>query len=75
MITTAQMINMYFGGFELTKEVDYLFDNYPNSGEVNYRVENALGVISKIEDYYSGMGAKLKKLMGYLSSLKIGGLT
>ena len=64
MITTAQMINMYFDGFELTKEVDYLFDNYPNSGEVNYRVENALGVISKIEEHYSGMGAKIEKIDG-----------
>jgi len=64
MITIAYMINMYFEGFELTKEVDYLFENYPNSGEVNYRVENAIALIHKIEEFYEKQGAKIEKIDG-----------
>ncbi|MBW6442087.1 phosphomannomutase, partial [Patescibacteria group bacterium] len=64
MITIAQMLNMYFEGFELTKEVDYLFERYPNSGEVNYRVENAISLIHKIEEFYEKKGAKIQKIDG-----------
>lgn len=64
MVTIAQMLNMYFEGFELTKEVDYLFENYPNSGEVNYRVENAIALIHKIEKHYEKAGAKIEKIDG-----------
>lgn len=64
MVTIAQMLNMYFEGFELTREVDYLFDNYPNSGEVNYRVENAIGLIHQIEKFYEKHGAKIEKIDG-----------
>lgn len=64
MVTIAQMFNMYFEGFELTKEVDFLFEKYPNSGEVNYRVENSISVIDKIENYYKKMGAKIEKIDG-----------
>ena len=64
MITIAQMLNMYFEGFELTQEVDYLFETYPNSGEVNYRAENALGLIHQIEEFYEKQGAKIEKIDG-----------
>jgi len=64
MITIAQMLNMYFEGFELTEAVDYLFDKYPNSGEVNYKVENAISIISKIEEHYEKMGARIEKIDG-----------
>lgn len=64
MVTIAQMINMYYEGFELTKEVDYLFENYPNSGEVNYKVENVSELISKIENHYRKDGAKVEKIDG-----------
>lgn len=64
MITIAQMINMYFEGFELTKSVDYLFEKYPNSGEVNYRVENPVDLIHKIEEFYGNQGAKIEKIDG-----------
>jgi len=64
MVTIAQMLNMYFDGFELTQAVDYLFENYPNSGEVNYRVENAIGLINQIEEFYKNQGAKIEKIDG-----------
>jgi len=64
MITIAQMLNMYYEGFELTKEVDYLFEKYPNSGEVNYEVENAPELISKIENHYRKSGASIEKSDG-----------
>ena len=64
MVTIAQMLNMYFEGFELTREVDYLFENYPNSGEVNYRVENAIVLIHQIEEFYEKQGAKIEKIDG-----------
>lgn len=64
MATIAHMLNMYYEGFDLTKELDYLFENYPNSGEVNYVVENPLGIISKIEDFYSKQGGKIEKIDG-----------
>lgn len=64
MVTIAQLLNMYFEGFELTTEVDYLFENYPNSGEVNYRVENAIGLIHQIEEHYEKQGAKIEKIDG-----------
>ena len=64
MVTIAQILNMYFKGFELTQAVDYLYENYPNSGEVNYRVENAIGLIHQIEEYYEKQGAKIEKIDG-----------
>lgn len=64
MITIAHMLNMYSEGFELTQEVDYLFETYPNSGEVNYRAENALGLIHQIEEFYEKQGAKIEKIDG-----------
>jgi len=64
MVTIAQMFNMYYEGFELTKELDYLFEKYPNSGEVNYEIENASELISKIENHYKEMGADIEKTDG-----------
>jgi len=64
MITIARILNMCFEGFDLTEELDYLFEKYPNSGEVNYRVENSIGLINKIEKYYEKEGAKIEKLDG-----------
>ena len=64
MVTIAQMLNMYFEGFDLTQEVDYLFETYPNSGEVNYRVENAIGLIHQIEEFYEKQGVKIEKIDG-----------
>ena len=64
MVTIAQMLNMYYEGFELTKEVDYLFENYPNSGEVNYEVENVQELLSKIENHYREEGASVEKIDG-----------
>lgn len=64
MVTVAQMLNMYYEGFELTKESDCLFEDYPNSGEVNYEVENIEELLSKIEDHYREKGATVGKVDG-----------
>jgi phosphomannomutase len=64
MITIAIMLNMYFAGFELTEAVDYLFENYPNSGEVNYKVDDKDKVLKKIEEHYQGLGGKVSKIDG-----------
>jgi phosphomannomutase len=64
MITIANMLNMYYEGFELTKEVDYLYENYPNSGEVNYGVENSPEFVSKIENHYRKDGGRIEKIDG-----------
>jgi phosphomannomutase len=64
MVTIAHLLNMYFEGFELTKAVDYLFETYPNSGEVNYKVNDADEVLKKLEKHYKNKGAKIAKLDG-----------
>jgi phosphomannomutase len=64
MITIAIMLNMYFEEFELTKAVDYLFEKYPNAGEVNYTVKNAGEMLKKLEDHYSRLGAKIEHIDG-----------
>jgi phosphomannomutase/phosphomannomutase/phosphoglucomutase len=66
---------MCLEGFDLTEELDYLFEKYPNSGEVNYRVENSIGLINKIEKYYEKEGAKIEKLDGLSVEFEDGDLT
>lgn len=64
MVTVAQMLNMYYEGFELTKELDYLFEKYPNSGEVNYAISDASKLIDEIEHHYRKNGANIEKIDG-----------
>ncbi len=64
MATIALMLQMYFEGFELTRAVDYLFEKYPNSGEVNYSVDNAKEMLEKLEEHYKGMGAVIEHVDG-----------
>ncbi len=64
MTTIATMLNMYFEGFELTDAVNYLFSVYPNSGEVNYVVENAPDLLIRIEKNYANLNPKIDHIDG-----------
>ncbi len=64
MISIALMLGMYFEGFELTQAVDFLFERYPNSGEVNYTVDDAQEMLDKLESHYSGLGAEIEHIDG-----------
>ena len=64
MTTIAHVLNMYFEGFELTKSLDYLYEKYPSSGEVNYRIDNPSELLERLESFYSDKGAKISKMDG-----------
>ena len=64
MVSIALLLDMYFAGFELTEAVDFLFEQYPNSGEVNYVVENSAETLAKLEKHYSKLGAKVEHIDG-----------
>lgn len=64
MITIAIMLDMYYQGFELTEAVDYLFEQYPNSGEVNYKVEDKDAILQEVEEHYEKLGGKVSKIDG-----------
>ncbi len=52
MITLALMIKFLSQGLDFDEELDYLYENYPMAGEVNYTVEDVKGIISTIENYF-----------------------
>jgi phosphomannomutase / phosphoglucomutase len=64
MVTMAIMLNMYYEGFDLTSAVDYLFDLYPNSGEVNYKVIDPDIKMEEIEAHYKKQNAYIEKVDG-----------
>ncbi len=65
MVTIALILQMYSEGFELTNAVDYLYSKYPNSGEVNYRVEDADAILKKVEnEYRKDSKANIEKIDG-----------
>jgi phosphomannomutase len=64
MVTIALMLQMYFEGFELTEAVDYLFTKYPNSGEVNYSVNDADQTLNRLEDKYKDLGGEIEHVDG-----------
>ncbi|HDQ88846.1 MAG TPA: hypothetical protein ENN92_01735 [candidate division WWE3 bacterium] len=61
---------MYFEGFELTEAVDFLFENYPNSGEVNYTVDDAKSILEQIEKHYEREGAEIEHIDGVSINFK-----
>ncbi|MBN1374337.1 phosphomannomutase/phosphoglucomutase [Candidatus Dojkabacteria bacterium] len=52
MITTVIFLKLLSGGFDFTKEMDYYYENYPNSGEVNYTVSNVADVLAQVKLAY-----------------------
>lgn len=64
MVTIALMLQMYSEGFELTPAVDELFEKYPNSGEVNYKVDDADKMLEKLESHYAGQSPKISHVDG-----------
>jgi phosphomannomutase len=64
MVSIAILLDMYYGGFEITEAVDYMFDTYPNSGEVNYKVDDPDKLIGKMEKHYVKLGAQVDKIDG-----------
>lgn len=64
LITAAIMLRMLFEGLDLEKELDYLYEKYPNSGEVNYEVDNQQALFDKFEGIYKPQGAKISHIDG-----------
>jgi len=52
MITIALMLKMLSQGLDFDKEMDYMYETYPDSGEVNYVVDDVQGTIEKVEAAY-----------------------
>ncbi len=53
MITIAMMLKMLSEDLDFDEELSYLYSTYPNSGEVNYLVDNSPETISTIEHYFT----------------------
>lgn len=64
MATIATMLDMMFGGIDLSNELDYLYSTYPNSGEVNYEVANPAEVFETFENHFTPLGGKISKFDG-----------
>lgn len=64
MVTIAIVLNMIYGGFDLTSAVDYLFETYPNSGEVNFYIEDTHRIMDALEKFYSDMSPTVDKIDG-----------
>ncbi|MBD3329568.1 phosphomannomutase [Candidatus Dojkabacteria bacterium] len=54
MVTIAVMLKLLSEGLDFTAEIDRLYESYPNSGEVNYDVDHADQVLSRVEAAYDG---------------------
>lgn len=52
MITLAMMIKFLSEGVDFDEELDYLYEHYPISGEVNYTVKDTKESIARIESYF-----------------------
>lgn len=64
IIALAIILDMLACGLDITSEVDYLYEKYPNSGEVNYVVEDVPAVLKKVEDKYNTIEAKISHIDG-----------
>ncbi|HEX9804331.1 MAG TPA: phosphomannomutase/phosphoglucomutase [Candidatus Dojkabacteria bacterium] len=53
MATVAVMLKILAEGLDLSKELDYFYETYPASGEINFEVENIPEVIERLEKEYS----------------------
>ncbi len=64
MATIATMLDMLFDDLDLSKELDYLYATYPNSGEVNYEVVSSSEIFTKFENHFLSLGGKISKFDG-----------
>lgn len=62
MVTIALMLQLLSEGVDFDEHIDYMFKTYPNSGEVNYEVEDKDAVLTKIEKEYKDQ--KMSKMDG-----------
>lgn len=53
MVTIAVMLKLLSQGLDLVKELDYLYETYPSSGEINYKVDNVQDVIEKVQEFFN----------------------
>lgn len=51
MVTIAIMLKLLSEGLDFDERLDYLYKNFPKSGEVNYEVDSTKESISKVEKY------------------------
>lgn len=64
MVTIAHILNMYYEGLNLTEAVDYLFETYPNSGEINYKIRDKAKKLTEVEKHYKKYKPKISRLDG-----------
>lgn len=64
MITIALIFKMISEGIDFVKELDYMFENYPTSGEVNYEISDFNSLISKLIKYYKNDSPKISEIDG-----------
>jgi len=62
LITVAILLDIISEGDDLADIVDYYFDKYPMSGEVNYEVSDIPGILRKVEETFSD--GKIDKMDG-----------
>ncbi|MBI4980250.1 phosphomannomutase/phosphoglucomutase [Candidatus Woesearchaeota archaeon] len=62
MLTTLLVLKLLSEKGALSKQADYLFEQYPISGEINFVVENVLDTLQKIEQKYAN--GEISKLDG-----------
>jgi phosphomannomutase len=53
MATIALILKIISEGLDFNKKIDTLYKKYPNSGEINYKVDDADKTIEKAADRYS----------------------
>ncbi len=52
MLTIAYMLKFLSEGLNFEKKLDYLYKNFQESGEVNYKVENPEKILNLVEKYF-----------------------
>ncbi|MCA9382892.1 phosphomannomutase/phosphoglucomutase [Candidatus Dojkabacteria bacterium] len=62
MSTIAIVLKMILEGIDFKKELDYFYENYPMSGEVNYQVESVPATLEKVEKEFND--AKISHIDG-----------
>lgn len=51
-MTIVMMLKFIYAGLSFEKELDYLYEAYPNSGEINYTVDDIPSTLERIENTF-----------------------
>ena len=52
MISIVIMLNALANGADFAASMDYYYENYPNSGEVNFKVDSVEKTLEKVENHF-----------------------